>query len=130
GGAALPPPDGPQPTHRWQERERVAARGLTTVRTVVAALADEHTLPAENLLPPDVVRRLAWQPPDPAGVAEVAADLAAHGGRPWQGGVAGPAVRRAPGPRGREGEKGGGGGAGDRRGPGGGGAGCGDPAEG
>ena len=83
-GPALPPPDGPPPTHRWQERDPVAARRLTTVRTVVAALADEHTLPAENLLPPDVVRRLAWQPPDPAGVAEVAADLAAHGGRPWQ----------------------------------------------
>jgi ribonuclease D len=83
-GPAMPPPDGPPPTHRWQERDPVAARRLTAVRTVVAALADEHTLPAENLLPPDVVRRLAWQPPDPPGVAEVAADLASHGARPWQ----------------------------------------------
>ena len=32
---------------------------------LVAALADEHHLPAENLLPPDAVRRLAWQPPEP-----------------------------------------------------------------
>jgi ribonuclease D len=31
-----------------------------------------------------VVRRLAWQPPDPGGPGEVAADLAAHGARPWQ----------------------------------------------
>jgi ribonuclease D len=83
-GAALPPPDGPPPTHRWQERDPVAAGRLATVRTVVAALADEHTLPAENLLPPDAVRRLAWQPPDPPVVAEVTADLAAHGARPWQ----------------------------------------------
>jgi ribonuclease D len=83
-GPALPPPDGPPPTHRWQERDPVAAGRLAAVRTVVAALADEHTLPAENLLPPDAVRRLAWQPPDPPGVAEVTADLAAHGARPWQ----------------------------------------------
>jgi ribonuclease D len=83
-GPALPPPDGPPPTHRWQERDPVAAGRLAAVRTVVAALADEHTLPAENLLPPDAVRRLAWQPPDPAGPDEVAAELAAHGARPWQ----------------------------------------------
>jgi ribonuclease D len=83
-GPVMPPPDGPPPTHRWQERDPVAAQRLTAVRTVVAALADEHTLPAENLLPPDVVRRLAWQPPDPPDVADVAADLTAHGARPWQ----------------------------------------------
>ena len=51
---------------------------------MVAALADEHSLPAENLLPPDVVRRLAWQPPEPASPEAVAADLAGHGARPWQ----------------------------------------------
>jgi ribonuclease D len=62
---------------------------------VVAALADEHTLPAENLLPPDAVRRLAWQPPDPPGVAEVTADLAAHGARPWQVGLTALPISRA-----------------------------------
>jgi ribonuclease D len=51
---------------------------------VVAALADEHALPAENLLQPDVVRRVAWQPPDPPGAQAVAAALAGHGARPWQ----------------------------------------------
>jgi len=83
-GPAMPPPEGPPPTHRWQERDPAAARRLAAVRTVVAALADEHTVPAENLLPPDVVRRLAWQPPEPQEPETVAADLAAHGARPWQ----------------------------------------------
>jgi ribonuclease D len=83
-GPAAPPPEGPPPTHRWQERDPAAARRLAAVRTVVAALADEHTVPAENLLPPDVVRRLAWQPPDPPEQEAVAAGLAAHGARPWQ----------------------------------------------
>ena len=70
--------------HRWAERDPVAAERLTAVRTVVAALADEHSLPAENLLPPDVVRRLAWRPPDPPVPALVTDDLAGHGARPWQ----------------------------------------------
>jgi ribonuclease D len=94
-GPAVPPPEGPPPTHRWQERDPVAARRLAAVRTVVAALADEHTVPAENLLPPDVVRRLAWQPPEPHDPQAVATDLAAHGARPWQVGLTALPISRA-----------------------------------
>jgi ribonuclease D len=83
-GTSSPLPEGPPPAHRWAERDPIAAQRLTAVRTVVAALADEHSLPAENLLPPDIVRRLAWRPPDPPAPAAVAADLAEHGARPWQ----------------------------------------------
>ncbi len=86
---ALPEPvlhtaDGPPPAHRWAERDPDAARRLTAVRTVVAALADEHGLPAENLLPPDAVRRLAWEPPDPPHPEDIAARLAGYGARLWQ----------------------------------------------
>ena len=83
-GTATPLPEGPPPAHRWAERDPVAARRLAAVRTVVAALADEHCLPAENLLQPDVVRRLTWRPPEPPAPEPVAADLALHGARPWQ----------------------------------------------
>ncbi|MBO0774978.1 MAG: ribonuclease D [Actinobacteria bacterium] len=83
-GAAPPAADGPPPTHRWPERDPVAARRLAAVRTVLAALADEHSLPTENLLQPDAVRRLAWQPPQPPDVAAIAASLAGHGARQWQ----------------------------------------------
>jgi ribonuclease D len=83
-GTASPLPEGPPPAHRWAERDPVAALRLAAVRTVVAALADEHSLPAENLLQPDIVRRLAWRPPDPPAPDAVASDLAAHGARPWQ----------------------------------------------
>jgi ribonuclease D len=83
-GAATPPPEGPPPTHRWAERDPAAARRLAAVRTVVAALADEHSLPVENLLQPDAVRRLAWQPPQPPGPAEVGGDLRGYGARSWQ----------------------------------------------
>ena len=68
--ASAPAGDGPPPAHRWADRDPEAAKRLTAVRAVVAALADSHGLPTENLLPPDAVRRLSWQPPaDPAPAA-------------------------------------------------------------
>jgi ribonuclease D len=82
--ASAPRGDGPPPAHRWPERDPEAAQRLIAARAVVAALADSHGLPAENLLPPDAVRRLAWQPPAEIGPATVAADLIGYGARPWQ----------------------------------------------
>ncbi|HEY9349673.1 MAG TPA: ribonuclease D, partial [Acidothermales bacterium] len=46
--------------------------------------ADEHRLPAENMLSPDTVRRLAWSPPTDLGVDAVAEFLRAGGARRWQ----------------------------------------------
>ena len=56
--------DGPPPPRAWQERAPQAAARLAAVRAAVAAIAEQLSLPAENLLPPDVVKRLAWSPPD------------------------------------------------------------------
>jgi ribonuclease D len=82
--ASAPAGDGPPPAHRWQDRDPEAAKRLTAVRAVVAALADSHSLPAENLLPPDAVRRLAWQPPAEISPGAIGADLSRYGARPWQ----------------------------------------------
>ena len=67
---------------------------LITV-AILAALADEHTMPAENLLPPDAVLRLSWQPPAYLSPASVAADLASYGARPWQVDLAAVPIARA-----------------------------------
>ena len=82
--ASAPPSDGPPPAHRWSERDPAAARRLAAARAAVAALADEHHLPTENLVPPDAVRRLAWQPPEPLSPENLGAELAGFGARPWQ----------------------------------------------
>lgn len=82
--SSAPPGDGPPPAHRWAERDPVAARRLAAARTAVAALADSGHLPAENLLAPDAVRRLSWQPPEPLSPDTVAAELKRYGARPWQ----------------------------------------------
>jgi ribonuclease D len=81
---SAPPGDGPPPAHRWADRDPEAAIRLTAVRAVVAALADAHHLPAENLLPPDAVRRLAWQPPAELTDLAISTDLTRYGARAWQ----------------------------------------------
>ncbi len=93
--ASAPQSDGPPPAHRWQERDPEAAKRLTAVRAVVAALSDSHGLPTENLLPPDAVRRLSWQPPEPVTPEAVSSDLAGYGARPWQVEVTGVPVAKA-----------------------------------
>jgi ribonuclease D len=82
------PPNGPPPAHRWAERDPAAAARLTAARAVVTALAEDNTLPAENLLSPDTLRRLSWDPPVPCDARTVAQALAGHGARPWQIGLA------------------------------------------
>jgi ribonuclease D len=75
---------GPPPAHRWAEREPDAAARLAAAREAVSAIAEARGLPVENLLAPDTVRRLSWEPPEPATQETVAAALAGYGARPWQ----------------------------------------------
>jgi len=78
------PSDAPPPPNRWADRDPDAAARLAAARAVLAALSERHTVPVENLLAPDLVRRLAWQPPADPSPAGVAAALAAGAARPWQ----------------------------------------------
>jgi ribonuclease D len=77
-------PTGPPPAHRWPERDPAAAARLAAARAVVTAVAEENSLPVENLLAPDAVRRLSWDPPQPCDADSVAEVLAGYGARPWQ----------------------------------------------
>ena len=79
----IPSPGPPQP-RLWAAKDPAAAARLTRVREALTELATEHELPAENLLTPDYVRRLAWSPPDPLSEETVDAALAELGARPWQ----------------------------------------------
>jgi ribonuclease D len=92
--SSAPAADGPPPAHRWAEREPAAARRLTAVRATVVELAESRSVPGENLLHPDAVRRLAWKPPDPPTPAAVAEQLAGYGSRPWQIGLTAAPIAR------------------------------------
>jgi ribonuclease D len=80
--------DGPPPPRAWADRDPVAAARLVTARNGLKELSDAHQLPVENLLTPDYVRRVLWEPPaaadDPDLRTRVAERLAELGARPWQ----------------------------------------------
>jgi ribonuclease D len=76
-----PPADGPPPVGRWPDRDPDAAARLAAARAAVAAVGQERSVPVENLLQPDLLRRLCWSPP---ADGDVAAALRAGGARPWQ----------------------------------------------
>ncbi|MFE9609987.1 HRDC domain-containing protein [Streptomyces sp. NPDC006012] len=86
--SALPQPGqpvtGPPPPRAWADKDPTAAARLSAARAAVSALADELALPQENLIAPDTVRRLCWEPPQPADTDAVTAALAGYGARPWQ----------------------------------------------
>ncbi len=80
----IQPVDGPPPPHRWAERDPVAAARLARCRQVVIGTAEAHTLPPENLISPDFIRRLAWAPPDEITPQTVSDTLRGFGARNWQ----------------------------------------------
>lgn len=79
--------EGPPPPHRWAERDPVAAARLARCREVVLRISGEHRLPAENLIAPDSVRRLAWVPPEEVTETTVGETLRGFGAREWQIGL-------------------------------------------
>jgi ribonuclease D len=82
--------DGPPPPRAWADRDPQAAARLSTARDGLRKQAAAHDLPVENLLTPDFVRRLMWEPPtaDDGDLAEaVAARLTELGARRWQIGL-------------------------------------------
>ncbi|MEU9884304.1 HRDC domain-containing protein [Sphaerisporangium sp. NPDC051011] len=78
------PGEGPPPANRWADRDPAAARRLAAARAAVAALADANRMPTENLLQPEAIRRLTWEPPADLGDEGVAARLRELGARGWQ----------------------------------------------
>lgn len=78
---AATPQGGPPQPRSWADRDPAAFARLEAARTSMAALAESEHMPVENLLTPDLVRRLCWTPP---ADGDVPAALAAMGARPWQ----------------------------------------------
>ncbi|MFI7078184.1 ribonuclease D [Micromonospora sp. NPDC049903] len=79
-----PTVEGPPPPHRWAERDPAAAARLARSREVVLRVAGGHHLPPENLISPDTIRRVAWQPPEEITEHTVAEALRSHQAREWQ----------------------------------------------
>jgi ribonuclease D len=75
---SIPPP------RAWSDKNPEADRRLKAARTALAAVSGELNIPVENVLTPEVLRRLAWSPPDPIELDAVREALVDLGARPWQ----------------------------------------------
>jgi ribonuclease D len=98
------PAIGPPPAVRWARRRPEAAARLDAARAGLTELSQQVSVPAENLISPELVRRLCWDWDDGRIVdAESAIDefLSAGQARNWQRSLVVPvlaaALRPAPG---------------------------------
>ncbi len=78
GGESIPP------ARAWSDRNPDADARLKAARPLVEALAEQLQMPTENLLTPEILRRVAWSPPEPADAASIGEALAELGARRWQ----------------------------------------------
>ncbi len=78
GGDTLPPP------RAWGDRNPPADARLKAARPAVEARAEELHMPTENLLTPDVLRRVAWTPPTDITAQSIGDALRHLGARDWQ----------------------------------------------
>jgi ribonuclease D len=79
------PPNGPPAPARWSRRKPEAAARLEAARAALAEVSKRVGVPTENLISPDLVRRLCWDweaAPDP--VETVEEFLRAGQARAWQ----------------------------------------------
>jgi ribonuclease D len=76
--------DGPPPPRAWADRNPAADARLRAARPVIEQRASELTMPVENLLTPDLLRRVAWAPPETVDAESVGHALETLGARAWQ----------------------------------------------
>ncbi len=72
------------PARAWADRKPEADRRLKAARGALAKVSEELSIPVENLLTPELLRQLAWEPPESLTVEQVSAALLESGARPWQ----------------------------------------------
>ena len=96
------PPDtaeqlnGPPPPVRWAKRKPEAAARLEAARAALAEVGRTVTVPTENLVSPELVRRLCWDwKPTGDGDAAVDTFLTEGGARHWQRNLVVSALARA-----------------------------------
>ncbi|MFI6704724.1 ribonuclease D [Streptomyces sp. NPDC050509] len=89
------PLTGPPPPRSWADKDPEAAARLSAARAAVSELAESITMPQENLITPDTVRRVCWEPPQDPTEENVAAALTGHGARQWQVDLVAPLLTQA-----------------------------------
>ena len=77
-GEVIPPP------RVWSDKNPDADKRLKAARAALTEVSTEINIPLENVLTPELLRRLAWKPPADISAESVSTGLAEMGARPWQ----------------------------------------------
>ena len=77
-GEVIPPP------RVWSDKNPDADKRLKAARAALTEVSTEINIPLENVLTPELLRRLAWKPPAHISAESVSTGLAEMGARPWQ----------------------------------------------
>lgn len=76
--------EGPPPPRVWAEKNPVAWARLSASKEELARLSEERSIPSENLLTPDFLRRLCWDVPPDISTPGIRQALLDKGARAWQ----------------------------------------------
>jgi len=82
------------PVKVWKEKYPLRYAALTHARHNLLLRAEELSIPLENMISPEYVRRICWSDPT-AAAGKVASALAELGARPWQCEIAAPILEAA-----------------------------------
>jgi ribonuclease D len=73
------------PNHRnWAAKFPEADRRLRHARFALTEISTTNNLPLENLLTPDILRQICFDPPEPSNLESVREVLESFGARSWQ----------------------------------------------
>ena len=89
------PGDSVPPPRAWADRNPVADRRLKAARVVILEVSELLSIPAENLLTPDLLRRMIWHPPADLEADGIRTALLVLGARQWQVDALAPLLARA-----------------------------------
>ncbi|MDF2492115.1 MAG: ribonuclease, partial [Microbacterium sp.] len=78
------PSDTLPPPRAWSDRNPPADLRLKAARPVVEERAAALGMPTENLLTPELLRRVSWEPPHPVDAESIGEALRELGARNWQ----------------------------------------------
>lgn len=73
--------DGPPNPRNWANRNAQAWSRLEFAKARISEIAEQLNMPPENLVSPDAVRRIMWEPPADDQMSTFLADIKV---RPWQ----------------------------------------------
>jgi ribonuclease D len=77
-------PEGPPMPRSWERRWPASFARFNRIRPALIELSEEISVPVENMLSPDHLRRLLWDSPDTIDAEEVDRRLTEFGARAWQ----------------------------------------------